>query len=62
MVELVRDLKRTHTILLVEHDIQAVFSIADRITVLVSGRTVVTGTPEQVRTNAEVREAYLGEE
>jgi len=39
-----------------------VFSIADRITVLVSGRTVVTGTPEQVRTNAEVREAYLGEE
>jgi branched-chain amino acid transport system ATP-binding protein len=62
MVELVRDLKRTHTILLVEHDIQAVFSIADRITVLVSGRTVVTGTPEQVRANAEVREAYLGEE
>ena len=62
MVELVRDLKRTHTILLVEHDIQAVFSIADRITVLVSGRTVVTGTPEQVRTNAGVREAYLGEE
>ena len=62
MVELVQDLKSAHTILLVEHDIQAVFSIADRITVLVSGRTVVTGTPEQVRNNAEVREAYLGEE
>jgi branched-chain amino acid transport system ATP-binding protein len=62
MVELVRDLKETHTILLVEHDIQAVFSIADRITVLVSGRSIVTGTPEQVRNSAEVRRAYLGEE
>ena len=62
MVDLVRDLKSTHTILLVEHDIQAVFSIADRITVLVSGRSIVTGTPEQVRQNAEVRLAYLGEQ
>jgi branched-chain amino acid transport system ATP-binding protein len=62
MVELVQDLKKTHTILLVEHDIQAVFSIADRITVLVSGRSIVTGTPEQVRNSAEVRRAYLGEE
>jgi branched-chain amino acid transport system ATP-binding protein len=62
MVELVQDLKSAHTILLVEHDIQAVFSIADRITVLVSGRSIVTGTPEQVRNNAEVREAYLGEQ
>jgi branched-chain amino acid transport system ATP-binding protein len=62
MVELVQDLKSAHTILLVEHDIQAVFSIADRITVLVSGRSIVTGTPEQVRNNAEVREAYLGDE
>ena len=62
MVELVRDLKRTHTILLVEHDIQAVFSIADRVTVLVSGRAIVTGTPDQVRINAEVRQAYLGDE
>jgi branched-chain amino acid transport system ATP-binding protein len=62
MVELVQDLKKTHTILLVEHDIQAVFSIADRITVLVSGRSIVTGAPEQVRNNAEVRSAYLGEE
>jgi len=39
-----------------------VFSIADRITVLVSGRAIVTGTPDQVRNNAEVRQAYLGEE
>jgi branched-chain amino acid transport system ATP-binding protein len=62
MVELVQDLKSAHTILLVEHDIQAVFSIADRITVLVSGRSIVTGTPEQVRNNTEVREAYLGDE
>jgi branched-chain amino acid transport system ATP-binding protein len=62
MVELVRDLRSTHTILLVEHDIQAVFSIADRITVLVSGRAIVTGTPDQVRNNAEVRQAYLGDE
>ena len=62
MVDLVQDLKKTHTILLVEHDIQAVFSIADRITVLVSGRSIVTGTPEQVRNSAEVRRAYLGDE
>jgi branched-chain amino acid transport system ATP-binding protein len=62
MVELVRDLRNAHTILLVEHDIQAVFSIADRVTVLVSGRAIVTGTPDQVRINAEVRQAYLGDE
>ncbi len=62
MVDLVQDLKKSHTILLVEHDIQAVFSIADRITVLVSGRSIVTGTPEQVRNSAEVRRAYLGDE
>jgi branched-chain amino acid transport system ATP-binding protein len=62
MVKLVRELRSAHTILLVEHDIQAVFSIADRVTVLVSGRAIVTGTPDQVRNNAEVRQAYLGDE
>jgi branched-chain amino acid transport system ATP-binding protein len=62
MIELVQDLKRAHTILLVEHDIQAVFSMADRITVLVAGRSVLTGTPQEVRNNQEVRLAYLGEE
>ncbi len=62
MVEIIRGLKGDRTILLVEHDMGAVFSLADRITVLVYGRAVATGTPDEIRANAEVREAYLGEE
>jgi branched-chain amino acid transport system ATP-binding protein len=61
MVAMLRELKREFTILLVEHDMEAVFALADRITVLVYGRVIATGLPEAVRANAEVRQAYLGE-
>jgi len=61
MVGLLRELKRELTILLVEHDMEAVFALADRITVLVYGRVIATGAPEAIRANAEVRQAYLGD-
>ncbi|MEJ2525964.1 MAG: ABC transporter ATP-binding protein [Desulfuromonadales bacterium] len=60
--KLIRRLKETMTILLVEHDMQAVFSLADRISVLVYGEIIITGTPDQVRTDPAVRQAYLGDE
>ena len=59
---LLRSLKGRYTILLVEHDMDAVFSLADRITVLVYGRVMFTGTPDQIREHPEVRAVYLGEE
>jgi branched-chain amino acid transport system ATP-binding protein len=62
MIELLRKLKRRYTIVLVEHDMDAVFSLADRISVLVYGSILFTGTPEEIRQHPEVRAAYLGEE
>jgi branched-chain amino acid transport system ATP-binding protein len=61
MIELIGGLKRRLTLLLVEHDMDAVFRLADRISVLVGGRLVATGTPEEIRCNAQVQEAYLGD-
>ncbi|TMJ49506.1 MAG: ABC transporter ATP-binding protein [Alphaproteobacteria bacterium] len=61
MVSTLRELKRQLTILLVEHDMEAVFALADRITVLVNGRVIASGPPEAIRANAEVRSSYLGD-
>jgi branched-chain amino acid transport system ATP-binding protein len=62
MIALLAALKRRQTIVLVEHDMDAVFRLADRISVLVYGRIVATGSPEEIRANEEVRKAYLGED
>ncbi len=62
MLTLLARLKATHAILLVEHDMDAVFRIADRITVMVNGTVIATGNPAEIRENPEVRTAYLGEE
>jgi branched-chain amino acid transport system ATP-binding protein len=62
VVALLGKLKGQHTILLVEHDMDAVFSLADRITVLVYGSALACGTPEAIRNNEEVRDAYLGQQ
>ncbi len=62
MVRLLAELKGSITILLVEHDMDAVFALADRITVLVYGRAIATGAPAAIRDNPDVRKAYLGED
>ena len=62
MVEILQELKGKLTILLIEHDMDVVFTLADKITVLVNGRGIATDSPDIIKTNPEVKEAYLGEE
>ena len=62
MVELLRSLADDHAILLVEHDMDAVFALADRITVMVNGQVLESGPPAQIRASAAVQQAYLGHE
>ena len=62
MIALLSGLKQRMTIILVEHDMDAVFRLADRISVLVYGRVIATGAPEAIKMNEEVRKAYLGED
>jgi branched-chain amino acid transport system ATP-binding protein len=61
MLTLLQELKQDHAILLVEHDMDAVFRIADCITVMVNGNVIASGTPDEVRNNPDVRSAYLGD-
>ena len=62
MVKLLADLRQEVTIVLVEHDMNAVFALADRITVLVYGRVIACDMPAAIRLNEEVRRAYLGDQ
>jgi len=62
MIAFLSTLKRGKTLILVEHDMDAVFSLADRVSVLVYGRIIATGTPGEIRADPEVRRAYLGGE
>lgn len=62
IVRLLRQLKADVAILLIEHDMDVVFSVADRLTVLVNGRVLATGAPDEIRRDPRVREAYLGDE
>jgi branched-chain amino acid transport system ATP-binding protein len=61
MLELLAALKRAHAVLLVEHDMDAVFRIADRITVMVNGEVIASDVPEAIRANHDVQVAYLGD-
>jgi branched-chain amino acid transport system ATP-binding protein len=62
MVELLQRLKADHAVMLVEHDMDAVFALADRLTVMVNGQVIASGTPDAIRNDANVQAAYLGEE
>ena len=60
MIELIAGLPRTLAILMIEHDMKVVFSVADRVTVLYYGKILATGTPDEIQANTRVREVYLG--
>lgn len=62
MTQVLSRLRERYAILLVEHDMEAVFSLADKVSVLVYGRCIASGTPQEIRNNREVQQAYLGEE
>jgi branched-chain amino acid transport system ATP-binding protein len=62
MVKLLLELRREVSIVLVEHDMEAVFALADRISVLVYGRIIASGLPDEIRANDEVKRAYLGDQ
>ena len=62
MVALLQSIKKDHGILLVEHDMDAVFTLADQLTVMVNGQVIASGTPAEIRADAGVQAAYLGEE
>jgi branched-chain amino acid transport system ATP-binding protein len=62
MVKLLQELRKEVTIVLVEHDMEAVFALADRISVLVYGRVIASGAPSDIRQNEEVKRAYLGDQ
>jgi len=62
VIALIERIRARVTVLLVEHDMDAVFRLAERISVLVSGRVIASGAPQEIRANAEVRRAYLGDE
>jgi branched-chain amino acid transport system ATP-binding protein len=62
MVHLLKGLKGKYGVILVEHDMDAVFALADRVSVLVYGRVVATGSPDEIRNNQDVKDAYLGDQ
>lgn len=62
MVGLLLKLKKDHAMMLVEHDMDAVFALADRLTVMVNGQVIASGSPPEIRADAQVQAAYLGEE
>ena len=62
MVQLLLRLKKDHAIMLVEHDIDAIFTLADQLTVMVNGQVIASGNPQAVRADSSVQAAYLGEE
>jgi branched-chain amino acid transport system ATP-binding protein len=62
MIDILSQLKQDHAILLIEHDMDAVFRASDRITVMVNGQAIASGAPNDIRDNPEVQRAYLGEQ